>query len=103
MAFTKRKGTDSARVEGQGKKRRKHGGVGPLPDTGFLRLRQIIGDAQAVPPVPALLPIGRSSFWAGIQNGIYPQGIKLGPRTTVWRVQDIRAILNQGVGRGEQP
>ena len=51
----------------------------------------------------ALLPIGRSSFWAGIQKGIYPQGIKLGPRTTVWRVQDIRAIVNQDFERGERP
>jgi len=64
-----------------------------LPDTGFLRIRQIIGDATAQPPVPAIVPIGKSAWWAGVKSGRFPKPIKLGPRTTAWRVEDIRALI----------
>lgn len=55
-----------------------------LPETGFLRLSQILD----------FIPIGRSSWWAGVKDGRYPKGIKLGPRTTAWRVEDIRDLLS---------
>jgi prophage regulatory protein len=66
-----------------------------LPETGFLRLHQIIGDPKASPPVPAIIPVGRSSWWRGIKSGRYPRGQKLGPKTTVWRVEEIRALLER--------
>ena len=65
----------------------------PLPETGFMRLRQIIGDPKADPPVPPLIPVGKSTWWAGVRNGRYPQPIRLGPRTTAWTVEDIRALI----------
>ncbi len=64
-----------------------------LPETGYLRLPQIIGDQQATPPIPAVIPISKSSWWAGVKAGRYPKSVKLGPRTTVWRVEDIRALI----------
>jgi predicted DNA-binding transcriptional regulator AlpA len=64
-----------------------------LPETGFLRLPQIIGDSKANPPVPALLPVCKSTWWAGVKSGRFPAAVKLGPRTTVWRVEDIRAYI----------
>ena len=65
-----------------------------LPETGFLRLPQIIGKPNADPPIPALIPISRSSWWAGVKSGRYPQPVKtLGPRITAWRVEDIRAYI----------
>ena len=64
-----------------------------LPETGFLRLPQILGDARAVPPIPALIPVKRSSWWAGVKTGRYPKPVKLGPRMTAWRVEDIRAFI----------
>lgn len=64
-----------------------------LPQTGFLRLPQIVGDPTASPPVPALVPVGRSSWWAGVASGRYPAAHRLGPRTTVWRVEDVRALI----------
>ena len=63
-----------------------------LPQTGFLRLKQIIGDKKKRPP-PALIPISRSSWWQGIRKGIYPKGVKLGSRATAWNVEDIRALI----------
>ena len=59
-----------------------------LPATGFVRLPQIIG-----PTGP--LPVSRSTFWAGIKAGIYPSPVKLGPRISAWRVEDIRACLDR--------
>jgi len=64
-----------------------------LPETGFLRLPQILGDARAVPPLPALIPVKRTSWWAGVKTGRYPKPVKLGPRMTAWRVEDIRAFI----------
>ena len=54
-----------------------------LPNTGFLRLPQVL----------ELIPISKSSWWAGCKNGRYPKPIKLSARTTVWRVEDIRELI----------
>jgi len=67
-----------------------------LPETGFLRLSQIIGDAHTSPPIPALIPIGKSTWWIGVKSGRFPKPVKLGPRTTAWRVEDIRALIERG-------
>ena len=66
-----------------------------LPETGFLRLRQIIGDKNSTPPLPAIIPVSRSHWWAGVKSKRFPQPIKLGPRVTVWRVEDIRRLINE--------
>ena len=63
-----------------------------LPQTGFLRQRQILGDPNAQPPIPAIIPVGKSTWWAGVKSGRFPQPVKLGPRTTAWRVEDIRRL-----------
>ena len=67
-----------------------------LPNTGFLRLRQIIGDPKAVPPIPALWPVSRSTWWAGVRSGRYPKPVKLGRRVSAWRVEQIRALIEEG-------
>jgi prophage regulatory protein len=67
-----------------------------LPQTGYLRLSQIIGKSKANPPIPAIIPIGKTSWWQGVRTGRFPKPIKLGPRTTVWRVEDILALVKQG-------
>lgn len=66
-----------------------------LPETGFLRLPQIIGNPKASPPVPALMPVSKSSWWAGVKSGRYPQPVKIGPRVTAWRVSDIRKLIEE--------
>ncbi len=57
-----------------------------LPEAGFMRLPQIL----------AIIPISRSAWWEGIRQGKYPGGVKLGAKTTVWRVEDIQALLRLG-------
>jgi prophage regulatory protein len=73
-----------------------------IPETGFLRLSQIIGCRKASPPIPAIIPVSKSSWWLGVSDGKYPKPTKLGPKTTVWKVEDIRDLIerinNQEVG-----
>lgn len=66
-----------------------------LPETGYVRLPQIIGNAKAEPPIPPIIPVSKSTWWAGVKSGRYPQPVRtLGARTTAWRVEDIRALIN---------
>ena len=62
-----------------------------LPATGFLRIWQIVGNKKA--NIPALIPIGRTSFLNGVRSGKFPKPIKLGERTTAWKVEDIRNLI----------
>lgn len=115
-----------------------------LPETGYLRLFQIIGQSEVTlehaipnqdmaealrkqfpvtaqnaktrkeeekllakklarvgprctrPAIPAIIPVSKSSWWAGVKSGRYPAAVKLGERTTCWRVEDIRALIQSG-------
>jgi predicted DNA-binding transcriptional regulator AlpA len=60
---------------------------------GYLRLNQIVGNPKANPPISAIIPISKSSWWKGVKSGSYPQSVKLGPRMTAWKVEDIRALI----------
>ncbi|MCF6199421.1 MAG: AlpA family phage regulatory protein [Hyphomicrobiaceae bacterium] len=56
-----------------------------LPPTGFLRLPQVL----------KLIPVGRASWWEGMKQGRYPKGVKIGKRSTAWRVEDIRDLIDR--------
>ncbi|HEX2552503.1 MAG TPA: AlpA family phage regulatory protein [Microvirga sp.] len=42
------------------------------------------------------IPVCKSTWWAGVKSGRFPKPIKLGPRITVWRAEDIWRILDGG-------
>lgn len=67
--------------------------VAILPATGYVRVAHIVGDPNAKPPIPALIPIGKSTWWKGVRENRYPQPLKLSPRVTVWRIEDIRQLI----------
>lgn len=67
-----------------------------LPETGFLRLYQIVGNPKSEPPIPPIYPVSKSTWWAGVKSGRFPKPVKLGPRITAWRVEDIRALIQHG-------
>jgi prophage regulatory protein len=69
-----------------------------LSNTGFLRIWQIVGDKKANPPVEPLIPVGKSTWWQGVKSGKFPQPVKLGARTTAWRVEDIRKLMDSFAG-----
>lgn len=61
-----------------------------LPETGLLRISAILGPGGPI-------PVSKSTWWEGVRTGRYPKPMKLGPRVTVWRVEDIRALIETGV------
>lgn len=62
----------------------KSAGAIRLPETGFVRLQTIL----------SIIPISRSTWWYWVKAGRAPKPIRLGPRTTVYRVEDIRAMID---------
>ena len=60
-----------------------------LPITGFVRISDILA-----PKGP--IPVSKSTWWAGVKTGRYPKPLKIGPRVTVWRVEDILALIENG-------
>lgn len=66
-----------------------------LPETGFLRLNQIVGNPKT--NTPPIIPVSKATWWAGVKEGRFPKSIKLGPHTTVWRIEDIRRLIESPV------
>jgi prophage regulatory protein len=56
-----------------------------LPQTGFIRLSTVL----------KVIPVSKSTWWAGIKTGRFPQSVKLGKRITAWRVEDIHQLISQ--------
>ncbi|MFY9291716.1 MAG: AlpA family phage regulatory protein [Methylorubrum rhodinum] len=56
-----------------------------LPDAAFVR----------IPVVQALFACSDDTIWRRVKTGAMPAPVKLGPRTTAWRVGDLRAALDQ--------
>lgn len=54
-----------------------------LPETGFVRLSQIL----------KVFPVSKSTWWAGVKTGKYPQPIKLGEKMTAWCAEDIHELI----------
>ncbi|WP_225413890.1 helix-turn-helix transcriptional regulator [Stigmatella hybrida] len=68
--------------------------------------RHLVSD-EKTPPVllrlPAILkliPVSRSTWWAGVRSGRFPQPIKLGPRITAWRAEDIATLIGRARANG---
>lgn len=56
-----------------------------LPSTGFLRLRDVL----------RVIPLSKSSWFRGIQDGRYPRSCKIGPRAAAWKIEDIKKLIEQ--------
>ena len=66
-------------------KRKPHIYARELPAHGYARLETVL----------TVVPVGRSTWWKGVKDGRFPTGVKLGPRLTVWKVEDIRKLLER--------
>ena len=65
-----------------------------LPETGFVRLAQILGNPKATPPVPAIIPVSQTTWFKGVREGRDPKpSKKFGPRISAYSVEDIRKFL----------
>ena len=59
-----------------------------LPATGFLRLASILAPRGPI-------PVSKSTWWAGVKSGRFPKPVKLGPRITAWRTEDIHTLIDR--------
>lgn len=59
--------------------------LGDLPKTGYVRLHQVL----------SVFPVGKSTFWHMIREGRAPEPVRLSTRIVGWRVEDIRALLDE--------
>jgi prophage regulatory protein len=59
-----------------------------FPETGFIRLKNIIAPYGPI-------PVSKSTWWAGVKSKRFPQPVKLGPKITAWRVEDILALIER--------
>lgn len=55
----------------------------------LLRLASIIGPQ-------GLIPVSRSTWWAGVKSGRYPRPVRLGARAVAWRASDIATLIERG-------
>jgi len=62
-----------------------------LNETGFLRL----------PDVLSLIPVSKTSWYSGVAEGRFPKPIRLSARTSAWKVEDIRQLIDE-LGHDEQ-
>jgi predicted DNA-binding transcriptional regulator AlpA len=61
-----------------------------LSKSGFLRLHQVL----------EIIPVSKSTWWAGCKTGRFPKPVKLGPRITAWTVSDIMELARRLNGEG---
>jgi predicted DNA-binding transcriptional regulator AlpA len=54
-----------------------------LPETGYVRLSTIL----------KIIPVSKSTWWAGVKDGRFPKSVKISSKITAWRVEDIRALI----------
>jgi prophage regulatory protein len=55
--------------------------------------RHAIGGLLRLPQVLELIPVSRSTWWAGVKSGRFPRAYKLGSRVTAWRLEDIQRFI----------
>ncbi len=55
----------------------------------LLRLPAVLAPAGPI-------PVSKSTWWAGVKSGRFPKPVKLGPRITAWRAEDIQALVASG-------
>lgn len=55
-----------------------------LPQEGFVRLKQVL----------QIVPFGKTKWWNMVKTGEAPQPVRHG-RCTLWRVEDIRKLIDE--------
>lgn len=54
-----------------------------LPREGFAKLPQVL----------KVIPVSKSTWFRGIAAGKYPKPVKIGTRSSAWRVEEIRECI----------
>jgi predicted DNA-binding transcriptional regulator AlpA len=56
-----------------------------LPEVGLVRL----------PTILKVIPVSKSTWWAGVKSGRFPKAVRVGVRITAWRADDIKELVNK--------
>ncbi len=56
----------------------------PPSPQGYLRIPQVL----------KLIPVSKSTWWSWVKEGKAPAPIKLGPKITAWKAEDIHQFLD---------
>ena len=59
-----------------------------LPQFGFVRL----------PTILSVIPVSKSTWWAGVKAGKYPRSVKHGG-STFWKAEDINNLI-ESIAKG---
>jgi prophage regulatory protein len=57
---------------------------GALPATGYVRIAGL----------RTIIPLSDSTIWRRVRQGTFPAPVKLSPRVTAWKAEDVRAWLD---------
>ena len=49
----------------------------------YLKLHQVL----------AIVPVSRSTWYRGVQQGIYPKAVKLSHRASAWRLSEVKNAI----------
>lgn len=53
-----------------------------------------------LPEVLAIYPVKKSTWYAGVKDGLYPRPVKIAARASAWRMSDIQKLIAT-LGDGE--
>jgi len=62
----------------------------PTPTPKFLRIDSIVGNKKK--GIVGILPISKSTWWAGVKSGRYPKPVKISMRCTAWLAEEVDAL-----------
>lgn len=57
----------------------------------LLRLVQILGNPKS--GIPGIIPVSKSTWWAGVASGKFPKPIRISRRCVAWRASDINDLV----------
>lgn len=63
-----------------------------MSEAGYLRLPQVL----------EIIPVSKSTWWAGCRSGRFPRPVKLGPRITIWQAAVI-GRYTEAIAKGYSP
>lgn len=59
----------------------------------FIRLKDLASDRKN--GRVGLLPLSKSTIWAGVKAKTFPQPVRLAHRITAWRMADIQKYIDE--------
>lgn len=66
-----------------------------LPDSAFLRLKQLVLPRKSSNSSFAILPFSSATVWRKVAEGTFPSPVRLSAGVTAWVVGDVRRWLSE--------